>query len=53
MIPDEDQRALQEMARRFARERLLPHYIEREEIGILDRDLVRPGGRRSDRRSRA
>lgn len=45
MIPDEDQRALQDVARRFARERLLPHYIERERIGILDRDLVREMGR--------
>jgi cyclohexanecarboxyl-CoA dehydrogenase len=45
MIPDEDQRALQDVARRFARERLLPHYIEREKIGILDRDLVREMGR--------
>ncbi|MGD9882663.1 MAG: acyl-CoA dehydrogenase family protein [Reyranella sp.] len=44
MIPDEDQRALQEVARRFARERLLPHYIERERIGILDHDLVREMG---------
>lgn len=45
MIPDEDQRALQDVARRFARERLLPHYIERERIGILDRGLVREMGR--------
>lgn len=45
MIPDEDQRALQDTARRFARERLLPHYIEREEIGVLDRGLVREMGR--------
>jgi cyclohexanecarboxyl-CoA dehydrogenase len=45
MIPDDDQRAMQEVARRFARECLLPHYIEREEIGILDRGLVREMGR--------
>jgi cyclohexanecarboxyl-CoA dehydrogenase len=45
MIPDEDQRALQAVASRFARERLAPHYIERERIGILDRDLVREMGR--------
>ena len=30
MIPDDDQKALQDVSRRFARERLLPDYIARE-----------------------
>jgi len=45
MIPDADQQAMQDAARRFARERLLPHYIEREEVGVMDRGLVREMGR--------
>ncbi len=40
MVLTEDQRALQETARRFARERLLPDYQKREKAGVLDRDLV-------------
>ncbi|WP_428249539.1 acyl-CoA dehydrogenase family protein [Ferrovibrio sp.] len=44
MIPNADQQALQEAARRFARERLLPDYQKREKDGILDRDLVREMG---------
>lgn len=40
MILTEDQRALQESARRFSRERLLPAYQKREEDGRLDRKLV-------------
>jgi cyclohexanecarboxyl-CoA dehydrogenase len=44
MIPNDDQRALQQMARRFARERLLPDYMEREQSGVLDRDLIREMG---------
>jgi cyclohexanecarboxyl-CoA dehydrogenase len=40
VIPNDEQRALQETARRFSRERLLPDYIKRERIGTLDRDLV-------------
>ena len=44
MILTDDQRALQETARRFARERLLPDYQKREKLGILDRTLVREMG---------
>lgn len=40
----EDQKALQEAARRFARERLLPGFRAREEAGRLGRDLVREMG---------
>ena len=40
MVLTDDQKALQETARRFARERLLPDYQKREKIGILDRDLI-------------
>ncbi len=44
MVPTEDQKALQETARRFARERLLPDYQKREKIGILDRALIKQMG---------
>lgn len=44
MVLTNDQRALQETARRFARERLLPDYQKREKLGILDRALVREMG---------
>ena len=40
MVLTDDQRALQETARRFARERLLPGYQQREKVGTLDRTLV-------------
>ncbi|MCW5652111.1 acyl-CoA dehydrogenase family protein [Hydrogenophaga sp.] len=40
MVLTEDQRALQDMARRFSRERLLPHYQQREREGVLDRALI-------------
>lgn len=40
MIPTADQAALQEAARKFARERLLPHYQKREKAGVLERDLL-------------
>lgn len=40
MVLTEDQKSLQETARRFARERLLPDYQKREKIGILDRELI-------------
>ena len=36
----EDQRALQETARRYAREKLLPHYQTREAEGRFDRAMV-------------
>ena len=40
MVLTEDQKALQETARRFARERLLPDYQKREKVGTLDRSLI-------------
>jgi len=40
MVLTDDQRALQESARRFARERLLPDYQKREKLGVLDRGLL-------------
>jgi cyclohexanecarboxyl-CoA dehydrogenase len=45
MVLTEDQTALQETARRFARERLLPDYQKREKLGVLDRDLIAEMGR--------
>lgn len=45
MVLTEDQKALQETARRFARERLLPDYQRRERVGTLDRALVAEMGR--------
>lgn len=45
MVLTDDQRALQETARRFARERLLPDYQKRETLGVLDRGLIREMGR--------
>ena len=45
MVLNEDQRALQETARRFSRERLLPHYQQREREGVLDRALIAEMGR--------
>ncbi|MDM0015108.1 acyl-CoA dehydrogenase family protein [Variovorax sp. J22P168] len=44
MILTDDQIALQETARRFARGRLLPDYQKREKTGVLDRDLIREMG---------
>ena len=41
---DDDQRALQETARRYAREKLLPGYQERERQGCFDLDMVREMG---------
>ena len=40
MVLTDDQKALQETARRFARERLLPDYQKREKLGVLDRGLI-------------
>ena len=40
MVLNEDQKALQETARKFSRERLLPDYQKREKIGVLDRSLI-------------
>ena len=45
MVLTDDQKALQETARRFSRERLLPDYQKREKLGVLDRDLVGEMGR--------
>lgn len=45
MVLTDDQKALQETARRFARERLLPDYQRREKSGVLDRDLIAEMGR--------
>ncbi|MBX3642123.1 MAG: acyl-CoA dehydrogenase family protein [Rubrivivax sp.] len=45
MVLTDDQRALQETARRFARERLLPDYQKREKSGVLDRGLIAEMGR--------
>jgi len=44
MVLNDDQKALQESARRFARERLLPQYQRREKDGVLDRALLREMG---------
>ena len=40
MVLTDDQKALQETARRFARERLLPDYQKREKVGVMDRALI-------------
>lgn len=40
----EEQRAFQEVAQRFALERLAPGYMAREQAGMIDRDLVREMG---------
>ncbi len=45
MVLTGDQKALQETARRFARERLLPDYQKREKHGVLDRHLIAEMGR--------
>lgn len=45
MVLSDDQRALQETARRFSREQLLPHYQKRESEGTLDRELMLEMGR--------
>lgn len=44
MILNDDQRAIRDIARRFAREKLLPHYQAREKFGVLDRALMREMG---------
>jgi cyclohexanecarboxyl-CoA dehydrogenase len=45
MVLTDDQKALQETARRFSRERLLPDYQKREKAGVLDRGLIAEMGR--------
>ncbi len=44
MVLTEDQKALQQTAQRFARERLLPDYQKREKLGVLDRGLIKEMG---------
>lgn len=44
MVLDEDQKALQDSARKFSRERLLPDYQKREKLNVLDRALLREMG---------
>ena len=44
MIPTEEQVAFQDVARRFARERLAPGYMAREALAVLDRGLLREMG---------
>jgi cyclohexanecarboxyl-CoA dehydrogenase len=44
MILNEDQLAIRDLARRFARERLAPHYQAREAAGVMDRELIREMG---------
>ena len=41
MIFTEEQSAFQDIARRFAQERLAPGYMAREQAAVLDRALVR------------
>ena len=45
MVLTDDQKALQETARRYAREVLLPDYQKREKLGVLDRGLIAEMGR--------
>lgn len=40
MVLTKDQQALQQGARRFAREQLLPNYQKREKKGVLERELI-------------
>lgn len=44
MLPTDEQRSLQDAARRFARSRLLPTYMQREKDGVTDRALLREMG---------
>ena len=45
MVLTKDQQVLQQGARRFARERLLPDYQKREREAVLERELVAEMGR--------
>lgn len=40
----DEQRAIQEMARRFAQEKLAPDFQKREETGVIERSLVKEMG---------
>jgi len=44
MVLDDDQKALQAIARKFARERLLPDYQKREKAKVLERALLKEMG---------
>jgi cyclohexanecarboxyl-CoA dehydrogenase len=44
MLFNEDQLAIRDLARRFAREQLLPAYQAREKSGVMDRALIRQMG---------
>src|SRR6516225_11968133 len=44
MLLNEDQLAIRDLARRFARQRLAPSYQARERAAVMDRDLVRELG---------
>ena len=44
MIFNDDQLAIQNLARRFAREKLAPQYQARDKSGVLDRSLIREMG---------
>lgn len=44
MILNDDQIAFRDIARRFSREHLAPHYQVREKAGVMDRALVREMG---------
>ena len=44
MIFNDDQLAIKNLARRFAREKLLPQYQARDKSGVLDRALIREMG---------
>src|SRR5579871_1748794 len=44
MIFNDDQLAIQDLARRFAREKLAPGYQARDKSGVLDRALIREMG---------
>ena len=44
MIFDDDQLAIRDLARRFARGKLAPHYQARDKSGVMDRSLLREMG---------
>ena len=44
MLFNEDQLAIQDLARRFAREKLAPQYQARDKSGVLDKSLIREMG---------
>ena len=40
----EEQQAIQDTARKFAREKIAPDFQKREETGVIERDLVKEMG---------